>query len=75
MVRDLRVDCESKAEPALSEEDAEMRELLLGKRVTKAVESTYGLFSLEEGTLITGAVLDEAQAHDALTLLILYIDL
>jgi len=65
------VAAEKPAPPKISELEVESVKFLTGKTVSSRVESIDGQFSIEEGTLLTEDILEEAAAHDALLMLTL----
>ncbi|WP_296012217.1 hypothetical protein [uncultured Adlercreutzia sp.] len=62
-------------EVTLSEEDAQLAEILVGATLTNDVASEDGAFAAAKGTVLTREIVDEAIAHDALLLLTLAADL
>lgn len=61
--------------PELSDEDAQLVELLVGATLVDDVASKDGAFSQKKGTVLTRAMVYDAVAHDALLLLTLGADL
>lgn len=66
---------EEEAAPALSAEDAQLVELLVGTTLVDDVTSEDGAFTVKKETVLTREIVDEAIAHDALLLLTLAADL
>ena len=62
-------------EAGLSEEDAQLAEILVGTTLSNDVASEDGAFSVAKGTVLTREMVDDAIAHDALLLLTLAADL
>lgn len=62
---------EQPAPPKISELEVESVKFLTGKTVNSRVESMDGQFVIEEGTLLTQEILEEAADHDALLMLTL----
>lgn len=61
--------------PELSDEDAQLVELLVGATLVDDVASKDGAFSQKKGTVLTRAMVYDAVAHDALLMLTLGADL
>lgn len=61
--------------PELSDEDAQLVELLVGASLVDDVTSEDGAFSVEKGTVLTRAMVYDAISHDALLLLTLGADI
>ena len=59
----------------LSDEDAQLVELLLGTTLNNSVTSEDGAFAVAKGVVVTREIVDEAIEHDALLLLTLAADL
>lgn len=66
---------EEEAAPALSAEDAQLVELLVGTTLVDDVTSEDVSFTVKKETVLTREIVDEAIAHDALLLLTLAADL
>ncbi|MEC4176785.1 hypothetical protein VJ918_07800 [Adlercreutzia sp. R21] len=61
--------------PELSDEDAQLVELLVGASLVDDVTSEDGAFTAEKGTVLTRAMVYDAISHDALLLLTLGADI
>lgn len=68
-------DDEDEDETELSDEDAQLVELLLGTTLNNSVTSEDGAFAVAKGVVVTREIVDEAIEHDALLLLTLAADL
>ena len=61
--------------PELSDEDAQLVELLVGATLVDDVTSEDGAFALKKDTVLTRAMVYDAISHDALLLLTLGADI